>query len=176
MSFALSYRNWSFDRDLQIVHADVRLEIDGESVIDEPLCIDVGLPALLLSAQRDVRPDRWAGIEAWDKVPFFICGCGDPECRGFSFIARHRQGEPLLDLQEVEESQDGEPRPLADYQIDRAEYIRQVRDIGETFLAFVEPLDYRPLYADTVPTVRRLLAELSRQEIDVQGFASGQSS
>ncbi|SDE01953.1 hypothetical protein SAMN02799630_04413 [Paenibacillus sp. UNCCL117] len=161
MSLTLSYRNWSFDADLQIVHADVLLEIGGEAVVDEPLCVDVGLPALLLSAAEDVRPDRWAGVDAWEKVPFFICGCGDPECRGFSFIATHRKDMSLIELQEVEERQDAPPRPLAEYEVDREEYARQVKEIGETFLSFVEPLDYRPLYGDTVATVRRLLAKLA---------------
>lgn len=160
MAFSLTYRNWSFDAGLQIVHADVRLDIDGETVIDEPLCLDVGLPALLLSALKNVEPDRWAGVDAWTKVPFFICGCGDPECRAFSFVVIHRS-ERELELTEVEERQGGAPRRVASYTVDKAEYVRQVRDIAETFLSFVEPLDYRPLYKDTVPTVRRLLDELS---------------
>ncbi|WP_159886300.1 hypothetical protein [Paenibacillus puerhi] len=163
MSFTLSYRNWSFDADLQIVHADVRLDIDGETVIDEPLCIDVGLPALLQSALGDVCPDRWAGVQAWDKVPFFICGCGDPECRGFSFIVGHLTDRPLLELVEVEERQGAEPRTLARYVVDRAAYARQIMTIGEAFLAFVKPLNYKPLYEDTLATVRRLMNELSEK-------------
>lgn len=157
MSFMLNCSGWSFDADLQIIHADVRLEADGETVIDEPLCVDVGLPALLLSMHEDVEPNRWADAERWHRVPFFVCGCGDPECRAFSFVVRHLSPDQL-ELTEVEERQDMPPRKLGTYLVDKAEYIRQVRAVGLAFLQFVEGLElYRPYYKDTVETVKRLL-------------------
>jgi hypothetical protein len=85
----LSLKKWSFDADLQIIHADVKLIIEGQILIDEPLCIDVGLPALLLSACEATEPNRWASHLEWQRMPFFVCGCGDAECRGFSFVVKH---------------------------------------------------------------------------------------
>ncbi|WP_163859430.1 hypothetical protein [Paenibacillus elgii] len=157
MGFLLTCSNWSFDADLQIVHADVKLEIDGETLIDEPLCIDVGLPALLLSVHEDVEPFRWAPADEWQRIPFFCCGCGDPECRAFSFIVRHK-ADRWLELTEVEEREGRSPRELGTYDIDWSDYAKQVREIGETFLRFVEHLDYRPYFKDTVETVKRQLA------------------
>ncbi|WP_281889434.1 hypothetical protein [Paenibacillus sp. YYML68] len=167
MSLELTYRNWSFDADLQIVHADALLVIDGEVVVDEPLCVDVGLPALLLSTLEEVAPNRWAGIEAWERVPFFCCGCGDPECRAFSFIVKPIS-QAKLELVEVEERQDQEPRPVAVYEVDKQAYTAQVRVIGATFLQFVEGLDYRPLYADTVKTVQRLLERMDEATLGAE--------
>lgn len=48
----------AFHEPLQIVQAEVKLDIDGVEVINEPLCIDVGLPALLLSACSNTKPNR----------------------------------------------------------------------------------------------------------------------
>ncbi|TVY09433.1 hypothetical protein [Paenibacillus cremeus] len=160
MSFTLTCRGWSHDADLQIVHADVYMEAEGEVLIDEPLCVDVGLPALLLSVRENVSPNRWAAADAWHRMPFFVCGCGDPECRAFSFIAQHQESGDRMELIEVEEKQDQPPRGLGKYEVSQANYARQVKAIGETFLEFVEGLDYRPYYKDTVSTVKRLLAEL----------------
>ncbi|GAB7054652.1 MULTISPECIES: hypothetical protein [unclassified Paenibacillus] len=160
MSFHLVYSGWSFDADLQIIQADVRMEIDGEILIEEPLCVDVGLPALLLSMHEDVEPNRWTDAERWHQVPFFVCGCGDPECRAYSFIVRHLPANEL-ELTEVEERQDMPPRKLAGYVVDKAEYVSQVRAIGLEFLRFTKDLDgYRPYYKDTVETVKNLLQRL----------------
>ncbi|MBP1154206.1 MULTISPECIES: hypothetical protein [unclassified Paenibacillus] len=157
MSFILICSGWSFDADLQIIHADVRMEADGEILIEEPLCIDVGLPALLLSMHEDVEPNRWTDAELWHQVPFFVCGCGDPECRAYSFVVRHLSSNEL-ELTEVEERQDLPPRRLASYLVDKVEYVSQVRAVGLEFLRFTEGLDdYRPYYKDTVETVKRLL-------------------
>ncbi|AEI42182.1 hypothetical protein [Paenibacillus mucilaginosus] len=152
----LKYSGWGHDADLQVIHADVLMEIDGVVLIDEPMCVDVGLPALLLSIVEDVEPDRWAEASEWHRVPFVICGCGDPECRGYSFRVRHREGG-FLELTELDERQGRSPRELDSYLIPRAQYAAQVRAIGEQFLRFTEGLDYRPYYADTVKTVKELL-------------------
>lgn len=157
--FKLQYEHLSLEPDLQIVHADVTLEIDGETIIEEPLCIDVGLPALLLSAVEDVEPSRWSEPAEWHKMPFVCCGCGDPECRAFSFIVRH-SGEDEMELLEIEEKPSGSPRVLGSYTVRESEYKAQVTAIGEAFLRFVDGLDYRPYYSETVRTVRELMDRL----------------
>ncbi|MCZ8522772.1 MULTISPECIES: hypothetical protein [Paenibacillus] len=154
--FDLTYSGWALDSDLQVIHADVKLVIDGEVLIDEPLCVDVGMPALVLSISEDVEPDRWAEASEWHRVPFVICGCGDPECRGFSFRARHVEGD-LIELTELEERQGRPPREQGTYLIPKQAYAARVREIAEQFLRFTESLDYRPYYADTVKTVKGLL-------------------
>ncbi|MFH5181769.1 hypothetical protein ACHHV8_03570 [Paenibacillus sp. TAB 01] len=154
--FLLNCSNWSWDKDLQIIHADVRLEIDGEVLIDEPLCIDVGLPAMLLSISRDTEPNRWAPADEWMSMPFFCCGCGDPECRAYSFRARHRE-EGYIELTELEEREGAPAREQGIYSIPLQAYKSAVEDVAGHYLKFVEELDYRPYFADSVKVVRELL-------------------
>jgi hypothetical protein len=160
MSFELTCSGWSLEKDLQIVHADVRLVVEGEALIEEPLCVDVGLPALLLSALEPVEPDRFADPREWRMMPFFCCGCGDPECRAFSFRVRHTS-EGDVELTELEERQGREPRELAVYTIDGEEYRRRVLSIGQAFLQFIETLDYHPHHHETLAQVKRLVKQLS---------------
>ncbi|CAG7649477.1 hypothetical protein ACFQI7_26515 [Paenibacillus allorhizosphaerae] len=160
MTFVLTCKGWSFDADLQIIHADVYMEAEGEIVIDEPLCVDVGLPALLLSAKENVTPDRWANANEWHRMPFFVCGCGDPECRGYSFIVKHQAGGERIELVEVEEKPSQPSRELGRYTVAFDEYVSQVEAVGRAFLDFVQPLAYKPYYQHTVETVKRLLGEL----------------
>ncbi|TBL74006.1 hypothetical protein [Paenibacillus thalictri] len=157
--FKLTCDKWSHDHGLQIIHADVRLTIDGDEVIDEPLCVDVGLPALLQSVLRDAEPNRWAAPEQWERMPFFCCGCGDPECRAFSFRVEHR-GE-TVHVAEIDERQNGESRVLAEYDVPKDEYKAEILKAGRQFLSFVEDLDYHPYLADTVRLVRGLVDELT---------------
>ena len=49
----VSVTGWSLDKDLQIIQADVLLAVDDNIIIEEQLCIDVGLPAFLHSALHD---------------------------------------------------------------------------------------------------------------------------
>ena len=156
----LSFNNWSFDIDLQIIHADVKLDIEGQTLIDEPLCIDVGLPALLLSALEATEPNRWAPVIEWKNMPFFICGCGDAECRGFSFVVKHLN-ENWLMIREVDERQDDDYRVAGEYEVLVEEYRQQVEEIGSHFLQFVHDLDYRPYLAETVEIIEALLAKLA---------------
>ena len=156
----LSFNNWSFDIDLQIIHADVKLDIEGQTLIDEPLCIDVGLPALLLSALEATEPNRWAPATEWKNMPFFICGCGDAECRGFSFVVKHLN-ENWLMIREVDERQDDDYRVAGEYEVLVEEYRQQVEEIGSHFLQFVHDLDYRPYLAETVEIIEALLAKLA---------------
>ncbi|PYI50807.1 hypothetical protein [Paenibacillus flagellatus] len=157
--FELNVDRLSFDEGLQIVQADVRLAIDGESVVEEPLCVDVGLPALLLSGLEDTSPYRWAPADEWSRMPFFVCGCGDPECRAYSFRVKHRNGEEA-EWTLVEESEDGTYREQESYAVPLGECREQLIELGERFLAFVGPLDYRPYFADTVPVVQELVDRL----------------
>jgi hypothetical protein len=156
--FSLSYTNWSWDADLQIIHADIRLVIDGEILIDEPLCVDVGLPALLYSTIHDVEPYRWGAADDWERMPFFCCGCGDPECRAFSFRVRHIDGQ-MLELTELEERQHGEPREQSTYSVPAQPYRLQVVAIAKHFLSFVKGLNYVPYFADTVKVVSSLVEQ-----------------
>lgn len=156
----LSFNNWSFDIDLQIIHADVKLDIEGQTLIDEPLCIDVGLPALLLSTLNATEPNRWAPAEEWQRMPFFICGCGDAECRGFSFVVKHLD-EAWLMISEVDERQDDHYRVAGEYRVSVREYRQQVAAIGDDFLQFVRDLDYRPYLSETVEVIEALLAKLA---------------
>ncbi|MCR8632848.1 hypothetical protein [Paenibacillus radicis (ex Xue et al. 2023)] len=154
--FKLECKGWSWDQDLQIIHADVRLEVDGEVLIDEPLCVDVGLPALLYSLNHEVEPNRWASPEECFRMPFFCCGCGDPECRAFSFRTRHLDGGQV-ELTEMEERQHGEAKALATYIIPLETYKSQIIPVAHQYLSFVEGLEYRPYFADTIKVVRQLV-------------------
>lgn len=160
--FSLKMDNWSFDADLQIIHADVRLSAEGEELIDQPLCVDVGLPALLLSVLADVEPDRWAPPEQWEKMPFFVCGCGDPDCRGFSFAVEHQSGDTVK-LIEVEEREGDAYRVLGEYNVSLDSYAEQINQAAKTFLTFVKPLDYKPYFKDTVPVVQKLVDQVDHK-------------
>lgn len=156
----LQMTGYRFDRDLQIIQADVRLELDGRIVIDEPLCVDVGMPALAASLHDDAVPDRLAPPEQWRTKPFFICGCGDPECRAYSFRVRHDPARETVLLQEVEERGEGVFRVLEEWELPAAEYREQVLRTAVELLRFADGLDgYRPLYPETMAAIR---AEIER--------------
>lgn len=157
--FELTIKGWSLDKDLQIIQADIHMSVEDSLIIEEPLCLDVGLPALLYSAMHDTTPNRFAPADQWEKMPFFVCGCGDPECRGFSFVVRHLEGRQL-ELSSVEERTNGTYRELETHVIDVSEYRKQVLDIGETYLRFIADLDYRPYFKDTVKVVEELIQQL----------------
>jgi hypothetical protein len=163
--FLLSLNKWSFDPELQIIHADIKLNIHDDVLIDEPLCIDVGLPALLLSACEPTEPNRWACPEEWQRMPFFVCGCGDAECRAFSFVVEHI-GEAWLQIKEVDERQNDHYRVAGEYKVLAEDYRRQVEAIGCYYLQFVRDLDYRPYLLNTVEIIEGLLKRLRelRQE------------
>jgi len=144
---------------LQIILADVKLGIENDIWIDEPLCIDVGLPALLLSAIEATAPNRWAPATEWRKMPFFVCGCGDAECRGFSFVVEHMDGS-WLKISEVDERMDDDYRIAGEALVLVEEYRKQVESIGYEYLQFVRHLDYKPYLPNTVEIVEDLLKQL----------------
>jgi hypothetical protein len=154
----LSVSGLRHDSELQLIQADVRFAIDGDVLVEEAVCFDVGLPSLLNSGLRDMTPDRWADPHDWERVPFFICGCGDPDCRAFSFVVEH-SGETIR-LTEVQERQGAGYRTVGEYELPATEYREALLQAGRQFLAFVEGRDYRPYLADTVSIVHRLVAEL----------------
>lgn len=154
----LKFDKLHFHEPLQIVQAEVMMQIDGEEIIAEPLCIDVGLPAMLLSALQDTSPNRWAPPEEWEKMPFLVCGCGDPECRGFSFESVH-EGETII-LREVEETGPGKNRILEEYKLPLAEFRQAIYHVGKQFIDFMEGKNYKPLYPETIDTVKRLLIKI----------------
>lgn len=150
----------AFHEPLQIVQAEVKLDIDGVEVINEPLCIDVGLPALLLSACSNTKPNRFAPPEQWEKMPFFVCGCGDPDCRAFAFAVEHDDG--WVTLTELEQSSpDDEGRMLDEYRVKLETYRAQVKQAGETFVRFMEGKPYQPLHKETMAIVKQLLSRLT---------------
>ncbi|NDI36752.1 hypothetical protein [Chengkuizengella sediminis] len=157
----LTYDHLSLNKELQIVQADVFLEINDDIIIDEPLCIDVGLPALLLSTLEDTFPDRFASATEWEKTPFFVCGCGDPDCRGFSFVVRHRD-DKSIQLIEVEESEGDIHKEMDEYFVDLLEYQKIVYKIGDQFLAFIKDLAYSPYFKDTIPVIEDLMKRLKK--------------
>ncbi|OCT16641.1 hypothetical protein A8709_08170 [Paenibacillus pectinilyticus] len=157
--FELAIKGWSLDKDLQIIQADVHMSVEDSVIIEEPLCIDVGLPALLYSALHDTAPNRFAPADEWEKMPFFVCGCGDPECRGFSFVVHHEADEHIQ-LSYVEERTNGTYRELETHVIPSQEYRKQIADIGETYLRFIADLDYRPYFGNTVKVVEELVEQI----------------
>ncbi len=162
--FDIRYERLSHNEELQIVQADVAVVAEGETLVEEPLCIDVGLPALLASAFEDVRPDRFADAAvAWERMPFFVCGCGDPDCRGIPIAVRHEGDEVVWT--ELDQTPSGE-RSHGEYRIPKNAYRSVLLRLGQSFLAFVEPLDYRPLQPDTVRLVREWTERLEREETD----------
>jgi hypothetical protein len=154
--FQLQLDHWSFDKDLQLIHADVTLRVGNNIIIEEPLCIDVGLPALLASGLQDTEPDRWAAADEWQRMPFFICGCGDPDCRAFSFAVRHLD-QDQLEFTWIEERQNRPFREMESYVLDSNAYREQLLSNGRQFLQFVKDLDYRPYFSDTVSVVQKLI-------------------
>jgi hypothetical protein len=157
--FSLQVSNWSFHEELQIIQADVKLEIEGQSIVEEPLCVDVGLPALLLSGLQDTEPFRFSAPESWEKMPFFVCGCGDPECRGFSFQVKHHSDTALAWI-EIEESETGSRRIVDDFILPKVEVQQQLISIGEQFETFIEGKNYQPYFSDTAAVVQDLLQKL----------------
>ncbi|WNR45593.1 hypothetical protein [Paenibacillus roseipurpureus] len=157
--FELAIKGWSLDKDLQIIQADVLMTVDDSVIVEEPLCIDVGLPALLASTMQNTSPNRFAPADRWEQMPFFVCGCGDPECRGFSFVVEHLSDEQLQ-LTYVEERSNGTYRELESYVIPSEEYRKQIAAIGDTYLKFISTLDYRPYFQDTVPIVESLVQQI----------------
>ncbi|UKS27455.1 hypothetical protein LOZ80_00440 [Paenibacillus sp. HWE-109] len=160
--FDVSIKGWSHDKDLQIIQADVLMAVDDSVLVEEPLCVDVGLPAFLYSALHDTAPNRFAPPDQWERMPFFVCGCGDPECRGFSFVVHHL-ADAQVELIEVEERTNGTYRELETHRISSKDYTKQVLAVGETYLQFIQGLDYRPFLADTVKVVEGLVDQLHQQ-------------
>jgi hypothetical protein len=154
----LAISGYRWERELQIIQADVLLEACGTVIIDEALCVDAGMPALAFSLHSDIRPNRWGEPEEWQTKPFFVCGCGDPECRAFSLAVTRDEDSGLVHLSELQEGIDGSIKVLEEFTVPVSEYDAAVRAAAEGFLTFVENLDsYKPLYGQTVQTVRRLL-------------------
>lgn len=154
----LTMSGFRWDRELQIIQADTVLELEGEAVIDEALCVDVGMPALVCSVSEDVKPDRWSPPEEWRKKPFWVCGCGDPECRAYSFMVQHKHkggtGEVLLT--EIDEREDGTYRVQGEILVPAEEYRAAVLAAAESFLVFAGELKgYSPLFDGTLEEVRR---------------------
>ncbi|KQX45316.1 MULTISPECIES: hypothetical protein [unclassified Paenibacillus] len=160
--FDISIKGWSLDKDLQIIQADVLMAVDDSIIIEEPLCVDVGLPAFLYSALHDTAPNRFAPADQWERMPFFVCGCGDPECRGFSFVVRHL-ADDQVELVSVEERSNGTYRELETHILPSLEYSKKVLAVGEAYLAFIKGLDYRPYFGDTVKVVEDLVHQIHQQ-------------
>lgn len=158
--FELRFEKLSFLSDLQIVQAEVTVKLDGETLIEEPLCVDVGLPALLASAAGEgAAPDPGADPAAeWRRMPFFVCGCGDPDCRSFAFNVSYEEGTVIWT--QVERGAAG-LRKLDEYRIPFEEYKRAVVAAGVQFLEFMDGRVYTPLQPSTLQIVRQYVQTLS---------------
>lgn len=155
-----TYANYSFDADLQLIHADVRVAWNGDVWVEEPLCVDVGLPALLASLDRNVHPDRFADpAHDWIRMPFLVCGCGDPECRAFSFAAEHVSADEVR-LTLLEERPGRPPRELEQAVVLLSDYRKSVLRIAEDYLQFVEMLPYEPLMRNAEQLVREMAGKI----------------
>lgn len=160
----LEIKNMYFDEGLQIIQADVTLEMNGHLIVDETCCIDVGLPSLVRSVLRDTEPNRWAPEGQWEHVPFFVCSCGDPDCKAFSFLVRH-DSHGQLEVTEVEEREHQSYRLYETWKGSREQYARLVVPVARQFIEFVEALNYQPHFFRTVEVIQELLEEI-RQEIE----------
>ncbi|WP_134701765.1 hypothetical protein [Ammoniphilus sp. YIM 78166] len=151
--FKLIVENMSFDQGLQIIQADVQVMINNKQVIHEALCVDMGLPSLVRSIERDVSPNRWS--TQWEDMPFFICGCGDPECKAYSFVVRHL---PTGEIQwtEVEEREHEDYRIYDSWVIQPDQYREEIKKLVKQFLRFVEPLDYQPYFKESLDVIKKL--------------------
>jgi hypothetical protein len=161
--FRLEFKGMKLETELQIVQGDVRVEADGESIVVESMCIDVGLPALLYSCFEPTNPNRWAPVEEWQSIPFFVCGCGDPECRAIGFRTRLIEEEGQVEWVLVEQAEDRSYRQHETYRFKIQAYKEQVLQAAEQFLSVVEGVDYRPLMTETEAVVRRLTDKLRRE-------------
>ncbi|MEW9668500.1 hypothetical protein [Ammoniphilus sp. 3BR4] len=158
--FQLTVTNLDFDPDLQIIQGDVCLIINNDQVINETQCVDIGLPSLVRSILADVHPNRWS--QQWEDMPFFVCGCGDPDCKAYSFIVQHLS-EDKIEIMEIEERVNGEYRLYQKWIISKAEYAQEVLRFAEQFLSFVKPLDYVPFFPQSVNTIKEFIDVVKRQ-------------
>jgi hypothetical protein len=161
--FEICLEDLFFDADLQIIQAEIQLTINQQEVFHEILCLDVGLPSMVRSVFHELQPNRWAKIADWHELPFFVCGCGDPECKAYSF-AVHHLSTAQIELTELEEQEQGEARILQKWRIPLKEYAREIVKIAEQFLDYTKPLDYHPLFPQTVTVIQTYVSKI-KQEI-----------
>lgn len=166
--FRIQFKGLKLETELQIVQAEVRVEADGESIVDESMCVDVGLPALLYSCYEPTLPNRWASVDDWPSIPFFVCGCGDPECRAIGFRTRIIEEDEQIEWVLVEQGEDRTYREHETYRFELGEYREQVLQAAEQVLALVDGQDYRPLMTETEAVVGRLTDKLRRQVLGVR--------
>jgi hypothetical protein len=136
--FRLQVTGWSFQADLQLVQADVALDIDDTIVLDEPFCLQVGIGSLLLSAFEPVYPRQFDETGDWRVQPFFVCGCGDSSCRAAVFAVRHLP-DGQVEWQELMQSEFGTEWRGDTYVFGLDEYVEALRAYGEAYLAFLRP-------------------------------------
>jgi hypothetical protein len=158
--FKIQLDDLQFDGGLQIIQADLLLEIQQEQVVNESICLDVGMPSLLRSVFHELKPNRWA-VDHWETLPFFICGCGDPDCKAFSFMVQHLSGGEVK-LTEIEENEDGSYRSYGVWRVDLQDYAREIVRVAEQFLEFVEHLDYRPQFPQTVEVIKTYVKKIKQ--------------
>lgn len=158
--FELKAAGWSFLAGLELVQADILVRIEGETVIDEPLCVDAGLPSLLASAIRDTQPRRFAEPVEWERTPYFVCGCGDASCRAFVFETKH-EGEFIRWI-EWEESEFGHARRMDEFLFAASDYRREVLAYAEEFLGFIREHPYRPDLPGHLERIESLAEQLRK--------------
>jgi hypothetical protein len=140
--------NLTFDAGLHLIHADVLLMGDNE-IINEPMCIDVGLPALLHSGISDTLSNRWCDPYHWKEMPFFICGCGDPTCRTFSFSVKH-----------LDETRQKPFRVILSSIVKKNVYQDFILQIGYSFLGVIQNKPYHPHVIHTIDLVKKAIVQI----------------
>lgn len=164
--FELKVSGWSFLEDLQLVQADVELNIADTIVLDEPFCIQVGMASLLLSAFKNVHPRQFSELEDWREQPFFICGCGDSSCRAALFEVVHEPGG-LVTWTELIQSEFGLERRGDSYTFGWAEYRHSLLVYGIAYVNYLRDreallgAELRGSLALVEPLVERLTTQTS---------------
>jgi hypothetical protein len=134
--FELKATGWSYQEDLQLVQADIEVNIEDTIVLDEPFCVQVGMASLLLSAFQDVHPRQFSETYDWREQPFFICGCGDPSCRAALFEVKHHD-DGTVEWCELMQSETGGERRGDSYRFGLAEYRTMLVNYAEQYVAFL---------------------------------------
>jgi hypothetical protein len=132
--FELRATGWTYLEDLQLVHADIEVNIEDTIVLDEPFSVQNGVASLLLSAIEDVHPLQFIGQPDWRTEPFFVCGCGDSSCRAALFKVTHLENGSM-EWCELMQSETGGERQGDTYMFNWNEYVPALIAYGQAYLA-----------------------------------------
>ena len=134
--FELKATGWSFQADLQLVQADIEVNMEDTIVLDEPFCVQVGMGALLLSAFENVHPRQFDESFDWRVQPFFVCGCGDSSCRCALFEVTHHSDQ-TVEWCELMQSESGREHRGDTYRFGLEEYRFALLEYSQTYVQFL---------------------------------------